>query len=130
MLVEKFKKICMVLGAKFEQDSIFFAEKGQAKLIYTRDIMGSDGKVEHHKGEIVPLGAFHPQTLGMAFTKIKGKTFSFEWLEEAMNLGLDSSSEPMSMDQEMLRAYQEGSANPLHSTLRRAVLNAPMKRII
>ena len=99
MLVEKFKKICMVLGAKFEQDSIFFAEKGQAKLIYTRDVKGTDGNVEHHKGEIVPLGAFHPQALGLAFTKIKGKSFAFDFISEAVDLGRDLSSEPMSMDQ-------------------------------
>lgn len=81
-LVKKFKDICMMLGAKFGQDSIFFAEKGLASLIYTRDIAGSDGKIEHRRGEVVPLGAFHPQALGLAFTKIKGKTFAFDWIAE------------------------------------------------
>lgn len=81
-MVKKFKDTCMMLGAKFGQDSIFFAEKGLASLIYTRDIAGSDGKIEHHRGEVVPLGAFHPQALGLAFTKIKGKTFAFDWIAE------------------------------------------------
>lgn len=84
---QKLKKMAMVLGAKFDQDSIFFAENGQAMLIYTRDVMDEAGNVEFNKGHITRLGAFHPQQLGMAFTKIKGKTFAFEWIGEQLEYG-------------------------------------------
>ena len=84
---QKLKKMAMVLGAKFDQDSIFFAENGQAMLIYTRDVMDEAGNVEFKKGHITRLGAFHPQQLGMAFTKIKGKTFAFEWIGEQLEYG-------------------------------------------
>ena len=93
-LVERFKHICMVLGAKFEQDSIFFAEKGQAKLIYTRDITDENGAVVQKKGSVTPLGAFHPQALGLAFTKIKGKSFAFDWIQEAADLGYVYTEDP------------------------------------
>ena len=84
---QKLKKMAMVLGAKFDQDSIFFAENGQAMLIYTRDVTDESGNVEFKKGHITRLGAFHPQQLGMAFTKIKGKTFAFEWIGEQLEYG-------------------------------------------
>lgn len=84
---QKLKKMAMVLGAKFDQDSIFFAEDGQAMLIYTRDVKDEMGNVEFKKGHITRLGAFHPQQLGMAFTKIKGKTFAFEWIGEQLEYG-------------------------------------------
>ena len=49
--------------------------------------MDEAGNVEFKKGHITRLGAFHPQQLGMAFTKIKGKTFAFEWIGEQLEYG-------------------------------------------
>lgn len=81
VLVSRFVKALAALGAKYNQDSIFVAEKGQAKLLFTRDVTDENGNMVNAKGSVIPLGAFHPQALGLAFTKIKGKTFSFDWAE-------------------------------------------------
>lgn len=87
---EFIKRLAMTLGAKFNQDSIFFATGGKAMLIYTRDVTNADGEVEHRKGEIIPLGAFRPQALGAAYTKIKGSTFAFDWIGECFEVALDA----------------------------------------
>ena len=89
---EFIKRLAMTLGAKFNQDSIFFATGGKAMLIYTRDVANADGVIEHRKGEIIPLGAFRPQALGAAYTKIKGSTFAFDWIGECFEVALDKPS--------------------------------------
>ena len=81
-LVSRFKSALTKLGAKYNQDSIFIAEKGQAKLVFTRDVTDENGNLVNAKGSVIPLGDFHPQALGLAFTKIKGKTFSFDWISD------------------------------------------------
>ena len=93
---EFIKRLAMTLGAKFNQDSIFFATGGKAMLIYTRDVTNAAGEVEHRKGEIIPLGAFRPQALGAAYTKIKGSTFAFDWIGECFELSLDKPARTLS----------------------------------
>lgn len=84
---ETVKKLAMSLGAKFNQDSIFYAKDGNGMLIYTRDIKNENGEIDHHKGDVIPLGQFRPQELGLAFTKIRGKTFAFDWIGESIEYG-------------------------------------------
>lgn len=90
------RRLGMALGAKFNQDSVFFATDGKAMLIYTRDITDSDGKIAHRKGEVIPLGAFRPQALGSAYTKVKGSTFAFDWIGECFERPLDKPSRILS----------------------------------
>lgn len=90
------RRLGIALGARFKQDSIFFATDGKAMLIYTRDITDSDGRVLHRKGETIPLGAFRPQALGSAYIKIKGSTFAFDWIGECFERPLDKPSRILS----------------------------------
>ena len=90
------RRLGIALGAKFNQDSVFFATDGKAMLIYTRDITDAEGRTLHRKGEVIPLGAFRPQALGAAYTKVKGSTFAFDWIGECFERPLDKPSRILS----------------------------------
>ena len=90
------RRLGIALGAKFNQDSVFFATDGKAMLIYTRDITDTEGRTLHRKGDVIPLGAFRPQALGSAYTKVKGSTFAFDWIGECFERPLDKPSRILS----------------------------------
>lgn len=106
----------MALGAKFKQDSIFFATDGKAMLIYTRDITDSEGRITHRKGEVIPLGAFRPQALGSAYTKVKGSTFAFDWIGECFERPLDKPSRVLSeeVSEDDISDYLDNANDVVH----------------
>lgn len=67
------------LGRVYDQECVLLVDKNkQASWFYTNN--SSNGK--HKRGNIIKLGKFHPQRIGMFFTKIGKKNFSFETIEE------------------------------------------------
>ena len=109
---QKLKKLLMKLGERFGQDSVFFAQNGQASLIYTRDIVDENGDIVNKKGQITPLGAFHPQQMGMAFTKIKGKTFAFDWVGESVDYGNPSNYNEATLFESFTKYFDSHDEDP------------------
>lgn len=104
-LSKKLRKLLVFLGQKYDQDSVFFAENGQGQLIFTRTVKGENGETIYEKGHVTPLGAFHPQQLGMAFTKIKGKTFAFDWIAESVDWGNPSGGNEAQIMESATKAF-------------------------
>lgn len=69
------------LGKEFNQDSILWVNtEGNACWIYTNDVKN------HKEGDKVPLGDFHTDQIGLYYTKIGKKKFSFSYIDESCNL--------------------------------------------
>ncbi len=70
-----------MLGDRYNQDSVFFKPAGQNPFLIgtsSKDEMcGREDEPWPGKGNIEPLGDFHPMKTGEFYTKMKGKTFVF-----------------------------------------------------
>lgn len=68
------RKLAVALGKKYEQDSVLFVGSDRkAMWIFTRP----DNFMQKPVGSTMELGDFHPKQIGVYFTKIGKKNFSF-----------------------------------------------------
>lgn len=68
------RKLAIALGKKYEQDSVLFVGSDRkAVWIFTRP----DNFMKKPVGSTMELGDFHPRQIGVYFTKIGKKNFSF-----------------------------------------------------
>jgi peptidoglycan hydrolase-like protein with peptidoglycan-binding domain len=68
------RKLAIALGKKYEQDSVLFVGSDRkAVWIFTRP----DNFMQKPVGSTMELGDFHPKQIGVYFTKIGKKNFSF-----------------------------------------------------
>ena len=68
------RKLVIALGKKYEQDSVLFVGSDRkAVWIFTRP----DNFMQKPVGSTMELGDFHPKQIGVYFTKIGKKNFSF-----------------------------------------------------
>lgn len=77
----RLKNLGIKLGKRFDQDSFLWVDtNGKASWIFTNNAG------EHKDGDVVPLGDFHTTQIGLYYTKIGKKKFSFASIDETCNM--------------------------------------------
>lgn len=89
------RKLAVALGKKYEQDSVLFVGSDRkAVWIFTR----ADNFMNKPVGSTMELGEFHPKQIGMYFTKIGKKNFSFVIKENEVTRWSESEMTPTTIE--------------------------------
>lgn len=72
------KNLGLALGKEFDQDSILFCHDGKVYEVFTRKTS------EHNVGDENYLGTYHYNTVSKYYSKIRGKTFVAESVQEEL----------------------------------------------
>lgn len=92
---KELKNFVVALGKKYKQDSVLFIGNDRmARWIFTRP----DNFMNKPVGSTMELGEFHPKQIGMYFTKIGKKHFSFVMKESEVTRWVDCDVMPTTIE--------------------------------